>query len=63
MSDEAEREMRGYEGSGKLDVLVNNIAYQAPTEELLEIIFASQQLSSYPSGEVLAPIGGETLPG
>ena len=25
--------------------------------------FASSQLSSYYSGEVLAPIGGETLPG
>ena len=27
------------------------------------VFFASGQLSSYYSGEVLAPIGGETLPG
>jgi NAD(P)-dependent dehydrogenase (short-subunit alcohol dehydrogenase family) len=27
------------------------------------VFFASSQLSSYYSGEVLAPIGGETLPG
>jgi NAD(P)-dependent dehydrogenase (short-subunit alcohol dehydrogenase family) len=27
------------------------------------VFFASEQLSSYYSGEVLAPIGGETLPG
>ena len=27
------------------------------------VFFASSQMSSYYSGEVLAPIGGETLPG
>ena len=27
------------------------------------VFFASEQLSSYYTGEVLAPIGGETLPG
>jgi hypothetical protein len=27
------------------------------------VFFASGELSSYYSGEVLAPIGGETLPG
>jgi NAD(P)-dependent dehydrogenase (short-subunit alcohol dehydrogenase family) len=27
------------------------------------VFFASRQLSGYYSGEVLAPIGGETLPG
>ena len=27
------------------------------------VFFASGQLSSYYSGEILAPIGGETLPG
>jgi NAD(P)-dependent dehydrogenase (short-subunit alcohol dehydrogenase family) len=27
------------------------------------VFFAAPQLSSYYSGEVLAPIGGETLPG
>ena len=27
------------------------------------VFFAAAQLSSYYSGEVLAPIGGETLPG
>jgi NAD(P)-dependent dehydrogenase (short-subunit alcohol dehydrogenase family) len=27
------------------------------------VFFASSRLSSYYSGEVLAPIGGETLPG
>jgi NAD(P)-dependent dehydrogenase (short-subunit alcohol dehydrogenase family) len=27
------------------------------------VFFASNQLSSYYTGEVLAPIGGETLPG
>lgn len=27
------------------------------------VFFASDQLSSYYTGEVLAPIGGETLPG
>jgi hypothetical protein len=27
------------------------------------VFFASGRLSSYYSGEVLAPIGGETLPG
>ncbi|HEY2226034.1 MAG TPA: NAD(P)-dependent oxidoreductase, partial [Actinomycetospora sp.] len=27
------------------------------------VFFASERLSSYYSGEVLAPIGGETLPG
>jgi NAD(P)-dependent dehydrogenase (short-subunit alcohol dehydrogenase family) len=27
------------------------------------VFFASDRLSSYYSGEVLAPIGGETLPG
>jgi hypothetical protein len=28
-----------------------------------EVFFAAERLSSYDSGEVLAPIGGETLPG
>jgi NAD(P)-dependent dehydrogenase (short-subunit alcohol dehydrogenase family) len=27
------------------------------------VFFAAQQLSSYYTGQVLAPIGGETLPG
>jgi hypothetical protein len=27
------------------------------------VFFAANQLSSYYSGEVLAPLGGETLPG
>jgi NAD(P)-dependent dehydrogenase (short-subunit alcohol dehydrogenase family) len=27
------------------------------------VFFAAEELSSYYSGEVLAPIGGETLPG
>ncbi len=27
------------------------------------VFFAAEQLSSYYTGEVLAPIGGETLPG
>ena len=27
------------------------------------VFFASEKLSSYYTGEVLAPIGGETLPG
>lgn len=27
------------------------------------VFFASEQLSSYYTGEVLAPVGGETMPG
>ena len=27
------------------------------------VLFASERLSSYYTGEVLAPVGGETMPG
>ncbi len=58
---------------GGLDVLVNNVATQEPIDDLAElssgqwertyVFFASGRMSSYYCGEVLAPIGGETLPG
>lgn len=46
---------------GRLDVLVNHAGTQTPVESPEEI--SSGELSSYYTGEVMAPIGGETLPG
>jgi hypothetical protein len=49
-----------------LDVLVNNVATQEPVDDEITpsyAFFASGRLSSYYSGEVLAPVGGKTLPG
>jgi hypothetical protein len=72
-------EMRGYVAFAKegADVAIAYLSEvededAARTAELIEaagrrrvtiVFFASGRLSSYYSGEVLAPVGGETLPG
>jgi hypothetical protein len=49
MAPEPRDEMRGWTGRGEI----------APSY----VFFASGRLSSYYAGEVLAPVGGETMPG
>jgi hypothetical protein len=57
-------EMRDYEGRGLLggqQALITG--GDSGIGRAVAVAFASGRLSSYYSGEVLAPIGGETLPG